>query len=344
MAERRMFSKTVIDSDSFLDMPMSAQLLYFHLSMRADDDGFLNNPKKIQRMIGASDDDLKLLILKSFLITFDTGVVVIKHWKIHNYIQSDRYKPTIYAEEKSLLSVNKNKAYTLSNNSNNCIQGVSEQYPRRIQCVSDMDTECIHDVYRPIVQNEFSTSQNRMDTDGYNMDTECIHNGYSSDTQDRLGKINNINKPKGLLSDNENLSDTEQPESEIENPKQYDDIISEWNTLEDLGITPLRIIGPNSERGRLLRARIKQYGRDSFTEIVSKIRESDFLQGRHDGRFWQVTFDWVIKPNNYPKVLEGNYDNKPQQNSNSRVRNFCNIQQSYSSEDIAEIEAKLLDN
>ena len=122
MAERRMFAKTIIDSDAFLDMPMSTQALYFHLSMRADDDGFINNPKRIQRMIGASDDDLKLLIAKSFVILFESGVVVIKHWKIHNYIQSDRYKPTVYAEEKSLLDVKKNKAYTL--NTNECIQNV----------------------------------------------------------------------------------------------------------------------------------------------------------------------------------------------------------------------------
>ena len=120
MAERRMFAKTVIDSDAFLDMPLSTQALYFHLSMRADDDGFINNPNKIQRMIGASDDDLKLLILKKFLITFESGVVVIKHWKIHNYIQSDRYKETVYLEEKSMLSLKENKAYTLD--LNECIQ------------------------------------------------------------------------------------------------------------------------------------------------------------------------------------------------------------------------------
>ena len=94
MAERRMFAKTIIDSDAFLDMPLSTQALYFHLSMRADDDGFINNPRKIQRMIGASGDDLKLLLAKSFLIPFDSGIVVIKHWRIHNYIQKDRYKGT----------------------------------------------------------------------------------------------------------------------------------------------------------------------------------------------------------------------------------------------------------
>ncbi len=120
MAERRMFAKTIVDSDAFLDMPLSTQALYFHLSMRADDDGFINNPKKIQRMIGASEDDLKLLILKKFLITFESGVVVIKHWKIHNYIQNDRYKETVYLEEKNQLSLKENKAYTLD--SEGCIQ------------------------------------------------------------------------------------------------------------------------------------------------------------------------------------------------------------------------------
>ena len=113
-----MFAKTIIDSDAFLDMPLSAQALYFHLSMRADDDGFINNPKKIQRMVGASDDDCKLLILKRFIITFESGVIVIKHWKMHNYIQKDRYKPTIYQEEKAQLTLKDNKSYT------ECIQDV----------------------------------------------------------------------------------------------------------------------------------------------------------------------------------------------------------------------------
>lgn len=111
MAERRMFSKVVIDSDVFIDMPLSAQALYFHLSMRADDDGFINNPKKLQRLIGASEDDLKLLVLKSFLIPFESGVVVIKHWKIHNYIRNDRYKETICQCEKRRLESDKSGEY-----------------------------------------------------------------------------------------------------------------------------------------------------------------------------------------------------------------------------------------
>ena len=94
MAERRMFAKTIIDSDAFLEMPQSSQNLYFHLAMRADDDGFINNPKSIMRLIGCKDDDANILIAKKFLIPFESGVVVIKHWKIHNYIRRDTYTET----------------------------------------------------------------------------------------------------------------------------------------------------------------------------------------------------------------------------------------------------------
>ena len=120
MANRRMFSLDVIDSDAFLDMPNDAQNLYFHLAMRADDDGFVNSPKKIQKIIGASDDAAKILLAKKFIIVFDSGVIVIKHWRMHNYIQNDRYKETNYKEEKSTLVLDENKAYT------QCIQDVSK--------------------------------------------------------------------------------------------------------------------------------------------------------------------------------------------------------------------------
>lgn len=112
MAERRMFTQKIVDSDAFLEMPLSTQALYFHLNMRADDDGFLNNPKKIQRIVGASDDDLKLLIAKRFVLGFESGVVVIKHWRMHNLLRKDRYQPTQYQEEFSRLKLKKNSAYT----------------------------------------------------------------------------------------------------------------------------------------------------------------------------------------------------------------------------------------
>jgi hypothetical protein len=113
MAERRMFAKQIIDSDAFLDMPLSSQCLYFHLAMRADDDGFLNGHKKIQRFLGASDDDFKILLAKNFIIPFENGVCVIKHWRVHNYIQKDRYKETAYIEDKAKLSIKNNNVYTM---------------------------------------------------------------------------------------------------------------------------------------------------------------------------------------------------------------------------------------
>lgn len=112
MAEKRMFTQKIVDSDAFLDMPLSTQALYFHLNMRADDDGFINNPRKIQRMIGASDDDMKVLLVKRFLICFENGVIVIKHWRMHNTLKSDRYKPTQYQEQLALLELKPNKSYT----------------------------------------------------------------------------------------------------------------------------------------------------------------------------------------------------------------------------------------
>ena len=112
MAERRMFAKTIVLSDAFLDMPMSARCLYFTLGMLADDDGFINAPRSIMRQCGSSDDDMKLLIAKKFVLVFESGVIVIKHWRINNYLRSDRYTVTKYGDEKSSLSIDENGAYT----------------------------------------------------------------------------------------------------------------------------------------------------------------------------------------------------------------------------------------
>ena len=247
MAERRMFAKTIIDSDVFLDMPLTAQALYFHLSMRADDDGFVNNPKKIQRMIGASDDDCKLLVLKKFIITFDSGVIVIKHWKMHNYIQTDRYKPTVYNEEKATLSVDKNKSYT-----------------------------------------------------------QCIRNVSKTDTQDRLGKdrIDKVSIGKDKLTISNDIvcqAETARPDVEP--------VVNAWNSLsEDTAIKPISKISCNSTRYKMLTARLKEYGIDDVLKAIENIRQSDFLKGNNN-KGWIITFDWFVKPNNFPKVLEGNYCN-----------------------------------
>ena len=112
MAQKRMFNKKITETDNFLDMPLSTQCLYFHLNMNADDDGFVDNYKRISKMINATNDDYKLLIAKQYLIEFDSGICIIRHWKMHNYISKDRYKSTIYYQEKEEIKTDKNSLYT----------------------------------------------------------------------------------------------------------------------------------------------------------------------------------------------------------------------------------------
>lgn len=162
MAQRRMFAKQIIDSDAFLDLPLSTQATYFHLSMRADDDGFLNNAKRIMRTIGANQNDYDLLKAKRFILDFEDGIIVIKHWKMHNYIQKDRYKKTIYQEHLSQLELKENKSYT----------------------EADIGLE-----YEKIEVIEAKKDKKNDEK------TELIQNGYNLYPQDRLGKdrlYNNI--------------------------------------------------------------------------------------------------------------------------------------------------------
>ena len=155
MAERRMFAKTIVNSDAFTDMPLSAQALYLHIAIEADDWGFVNNPKAIRRSVGASEDDLRLLVAKRFLIAFDNGVVVVKHWWVNNYIKPDRRHQTKYQDELSMLFVDENKSYTFADTGNlaaetfssvskvspTCLQNGSKMDPKCLQPVSKMDPE-----------------------------------------------------------------------------------------------------------------------------------------------------------------------------------------------------------
>ena len=158
MARRRMFSLDVVDTDAFLDMPSSAQNLYFHLGMRADDEGFVSSPKRITSLVSSSADDFRLLVAKGYIIPFESGVCVVRDWKINNYIQADRKRETLHFAEKAQLSTDDAAAYMLADTS--CIQNVSK-----------LDTPRIHDASK--------------------MNTSCIQNASSLDTQDgiELGEV-----------------------------------------------------------------------------------------------------------------------------------------------------------
>lgn len=177
MAERRMISKRIADSDAFLDMPLSAQALYFHLCMRADDDGFVNGARRIQRMVGAAEDDARLLIAKGFLISFPSGVVVIKHWKLHNYIPKDRHKPTAYQEELATLNVKKNGAYTMKT-----AEELAAAPAPALPDPEEVETEGRQ-------EEPENGPEEAPEECGDGLYTVCIQNVDGVYTQDRLGKV-----------------------------------------------------------------------------------------------------------------------------------------------------------
>lgn len=160
MAERRMFAKTIVMSDAFLDLPHSARCLYVAFGMMADDDGFVNSPKSIMRQVGASPDDIDLLASERFILTFDSGVIVLKHWKINNYIQKDRYTETKYIEEKASLMLDKKGAYT----------------------------ECIHDVSN-------MDTQDRRGEDRIGKDNSFIHSAENVENFSEENEAENADEP-----------------------------------------------------------------------------------------------------------------------------------------------------
>lgn len=261
MPEKRMMSKKIVDSDPFLEMPLSAQALYLHLLVRADDDGFVNNPKKIIRCIGASQEDFNVLVEKRFILCFESGVIVIKHWRIHNYIRGDRYHETQYMEEKSRLKIKENGAYTMNIKPDNSIQN-----------------------------NDVIPNDNQLPTSGMTCD---IPNAYQMDTEIRLDQIS-IDKTNNIVSkDTIRSTDVQR-------------VIEEWNSL---GLRKVTKLVPGTQRYSLLRKRIQDYGLVDVLRAIKLIHDCPFLLG-HSDRGWQITFDWFVKPNNFPKVLDGNYLDK----------------------------------
>ncbi|MBD5806517.1 DnaD domain protein [Limosilactobacillus walteri] len=200
MAQRRMFSQKVTETDKFLDMGMTAQSLYFHLGMNADDDGFVGNPKSIKRMIGASEDDLKALVEKDYLIVFEDGVVVIKDWRVSNYVKPDRYTPTIYTDDRKLIGLDKNKRYQfVPNLEPERNQVGTEMEPKRIQSGDKMEPECIQNGSKKN-SNFFEENPQSQRGQGINaMEPNWNQNGTEMDPQVRLGK-DRLSKSKDNLN------------------------------------------------------------------------------------------------------------------------------------------------
>ena len=284
----------IVDTDAFLDMPLSTQCLYFHLNMRADDDGFIGNPKRIEKIIGANDDDLKLLIAKRFVILFDDGVIVIKHWRMHNTLSRDRYIETSYTDEKKKLLLKDNGSYSLTNGNSIDDTKLIERSNRQTQKRRKTDEQKTH-----------SDKDIGLDK-GLELDLDIELD------KDKEKDINDLIVSKDTIR-----------QTDVQR------IIDEWNTLEEFGITPVKRMTPKREQS--LKARIRQNHMDDILEAIENIRHSSFLQGQNK-EGWMITFDWFLKPGNFAKVFEGNYldksGNKPQsymekiQNRVSEVDNW----------------------
>ena len=230
MAERRMFTKKVTDDDNFMQLSSSAQALYLHLTMSADDDGFCNQVSISMFKAHASTQDLEALLKKRYLLQFQNGVIVIKHWRMANALRKDRYSPTAFKEELAQLQIKDNGSYS----------------------------------WLP---------------DGCQMIAERL-------PQDSIDK-NSIDKSS--TGDMDRIADA-------------------WNSL---GLSKVSKIASGTERYNLLNKRIKDYGVDKVLQAIENVRQSTFLMGGGNNG-WTATFDWFIKPNNFPKVLDGNYaDNEP---------------------------------
>ncbi len=272
MANKRMFTMKIVDTDAFLDMPLSTQCLYFHLNMRADDDGFIGNPKRIEKIIGANDDDLKLLIAKRFVILFDDGVIVIKHWRMHNTLSRDRYVETSYTDEKKKLLLKDNGSYSLTNGNSIDDTKLIERSNRQTQKRRKIDE-----------QKTYSDKDIDLDKDlELDLDTEL--------DKDKEKDINDLIVSKDTIRQ----TDVRQ-------------VVIEWNTLEEFGITPVKRMTPKREQA--VKARIRQNHMEDILEAIENIRHSSFLQGQNK-EGWMITFDWFLKPGNFAKVFEGNYLDK----------------------------------
>ena len=275
MANKRMFTMKIVDSDVFLDMPLSTQCLYFHLNMRADDDGFIGNPKRIMKITGASEDDLRLLIAKRFVLTFEDGVIVIKHWRMHNTLSRDRYAETSYTDEKKMLLLKDNGSYSLTGG--NPID----------------DTR--------LIERSGRQTQQRRNKDATKTLSD-IDKGLDIELDKDIDKDNNLIVSKDTIR-----------QTDVRR------VIEEWNKLQDVGIAPIRDIKPASKRCQMLKGRIREYGMDDLLKAMDNIRHSDFLRGENKNG-WMITFDWFVKPNNFLKVLEGNYNGNRKHGSGAKTQ------------------------
>ena len=244
MAQRRMFNKAVTNNDNFLEMPDSSQNLYFHLSMNADDDGFVDNWKSIMRMTGHKEDDLKVLIAKQYVIPFESGVIVIRHWRLNNYLQKDRIVPTNYKQEKASLTTDVNNVYTLDTE---CIHSIDKNSIDKISIEENSSVTTTTSNLYEIVERNFGRPLSPIEIEKINdwsssYDEEIINYAISIATLNNKRTFNYVNgilnnwKTEGYKTLQE-IKDNEEPkrrESTLTEEQKKDlEELADYNWLED---------------------------------------------------------------------------------------------------------------
>ena len=283
MAQKRMFDKIITNDDNFLEMPNSTQALYFHLSMNADDDGFVNNWKSIMKITGTKEDDLKILISKSYLIPFDSGILVIKHWRINNYLRGDRYRPTQFQKEFNMLENHENKAYQLK--SEWSTTGIPMVNPDKIRIDKNRKEENRKEENRK-EENRIDNKKMSLTSEEMSLETDKIS---SNDSLAIASPIPTENK-KDVFNNFLNIYNEECT-----------------NLPKCLKITEKRKVAIN----KCLKEKIDE---EVFKQICIKANQSNFLIGEND-RNWKADFDFVTRSDKAMQILEGKYDNRQKSNN-----------------------------
>ena len=259
MSDRRMFSNAVIDTDTFLDMPLTTQALYFHLGMKADDEGFVGSPKKIVRAVNCTEDDFKLLVSKGFVLCFENGVIVITHWNINNIMRKDRRKSTIYTDEKARLTTEKNDTYSIHQSD-----------------VNHLSTVCQPAVNQMTAQNKLKENK---------LKEKNISSSAAADTRAHF---------------------------------DYQSVVDSFNSV---CVSLPKVQKLTDKRRKAIKKTLSLLDDFSFENYFTLVEQSDFLTGRN-GNDWRADFDWILKPSNIIKVIEGNYANKTSTKATEQPRTY----------------------
>ena len=302
MANRRMFSLSVIDTDKFLDMPVSSQLLYFHLGMRADDDGFVSSPKRIARTTNCGDDDLRILATKGYIIPFESGVVVIRHWRQNNQLRSDRYRETVCKNEKATLSIIDNIYIESTNEAPNGIPvGIPNDIPNSVPTGKPtVDSMVDSTTYQREPQysiGKYSIDKSSIDKSSIEKveDRESIDNrGYGGKKERERKEPNETSYPQ-YFSPSYPQSQQLEPNDIVD---LFNGICTTYPTVND--ITQYSTALSNS-------LMFDRYSKADYSTIFQKAEQSSALKARIHSEETPVDFGWILEHSK--EIKDGAFDN-----------------------------------